>query len=384
MLPPPSALNKTKDFTILHKSSKKTRFDVALLWSLAKEGLLPLIQGNHSQTQTGGVLMSRKGLAFALFIGCALIMAGPVMAAEKQVTLTWTAGGLGGGWYTMAGGFADLIHSVNNDIIIKVIPGGGTVNPALLNKEEADLGWGLPFMNFAAYNGEEPFESKLQNLRAIAGGMSMNYFHFYVGADTPFKSVDEIFGQKKKIRIAISPAGTSEEWVFRKVLSHYKTDYKGLEDAGFTFFRGNYAAQAQQFKDRNVDAVFTFLALPGAAVIEASVGRTLLLLDFPQPLLDSLGKFGIVAGKIPHGTYPKAANTKDVVTACAGSVITTHKDVPADLVYTITKAINENLDRVHKIHASLAPYTVADGITGTGIPLHPGAIRYYKEKGFLK
>jgi TRAP transporter TAXI family solute receptor len=321
-----------------------------------------------------GIVMA----ALLFFLG------GSALGAGKQTTLTWSAGGLGGGWYTMAGGFADVIHSAYDDIVVKVVPGGGTVNPALLNKKEVELGWGLPFMNFAAYNGEEPFESKLVDLRAIAGGMSMNYFHFYVGKDTPYKNLDEIFGQKKKLRIAISPAGTSEEWVFRKVLAHYKTGYKDLEQAGFTFFRGNYSAQAQQFKDRNVDAVFTFLALPGAAVIEASVGRDLLLLDFPPALLDSLGKFGIVAGKIPVGIYPKAMNTKEVTTARSGSVITTHKDLSDDLAYRITKAINENLDRVHKIHASLATYEVADGITGTGIPLHPGAIKYYKEKGVLK
>jgi hypothetical protein len=157
-----------------------------------------------------------------------------------------------------------------------------------------------------------------------------------------------------------------------------------MEDAGVTFFMGNYSAQAQQFKDRNVDAVFTFLAIPGAAVLEASVGRDLRLLDFSQPLLKSLDKFGITAGKIPVGTYPKAANAQDVITATSGSVITTHKDMPEELAYRITKAVNENLDRVHKIHASLAPYVVADGITGTGIPLHPGAIKYYKEKGVLK
>ena len=329
--------------------------------------------------------MKRRGsYIWMMVIAMVFLSGGPALGADKQTTLTWSAGGLGGGWYTMAGGFADIIHSVHSDIVVKVVPGGGTVNPALLNKKEVELGWGLPFMNFAAYNGEEPFESKLLDLRAIAGGMSMNYFHFYVGKDTPYKNLDEIFGQKKKLRIAISPAGTSEEWVFRKVLAHYKTDYKALEDAGFTFFRGNYSAQAQQFKDRNVDAVFTFLALPGAAVIEASVGRDLLLLDFPPALLDSLGKFGIVPGKIPVGTYPKALNAKEVTTARSGSVITTHKDLPDDLVYRITRAINDNLDKVHRIHASLAPYQVADGITGTGIPLHPGAIKYYKEKGVLK
>jgi TRAP transporter TAXI family solute receptor len=189
-------------------------------------------------------------------------------------TLTWTAGGVGGGWYTIAGGISNIINEKSPGITVKVIPGGGTANPSLVNKGDCELGWGLPFMNAAAWNGEDPYTAKHADLRAIAGGMSMNYFHFYVGADVPHKTMDEIFNQKKAIRIGISPAGTSEEWVFRKVLGHYKTDYKDLEAKGFKFFRGSYAEQASQFKDRNIDAVFTFLALPAAAVTEATIGRS--------------------------------------------------------------------------------------------------------------
>jgi uncharacterized protein len=305
--------------------------------------------------------------------------------AQAQ-TLTWTAGGVGGGWYTIAGGISTIINEKSGGLVVKVIPGGGTANPTLVDKGDCELGWGLPFLNVAAWNGEDPYTRKHANLRAIAGGMSLNYFHYYVGAETPFKTQDEIFRQKKPIRSAISPAGTSDEWVFRKTLAHYKTDYKELDAAGFKFFRGSYAEQASQFKDRNVDAVFTFLALPGAAVTEAAVGRSLRLLNFPPDLLQSLLKYGIESGKIPPGTYPQAANgNEEITTAVAGSVILVNKDVSNDVTYRIAKAIHENLDQFHKIHGSLAPYQLKDAITGLGlIPLHPGAEKYYKEKGILK
>ncbi len=304
--------------------------------------------------------------------------------AQAQ-TLTWTAGGVGGGWYTIAGGISALINEKSGGITVKVIPGGGTVNPSLVEKGDCELGWGLPFMNAAAWNGEDPFKTKHSNLRAIAGGMSLNYFHCFVGAEIPFKNMDEIFQQKKAIRIAISPMGTSEEWVFRKVLAHYKTDYKDLEAAGFKFFRGSYAEQATQFKDRNVDAVFTFLALPAAAVTEASIGRNLKILNFTPGLLESLSKYGITSGKIPAGTYPKVANANEAVTtAVAGSVIITNQSLPDDVAYRITKVIHENLDQFRKIHGSLADYQLKDAVTGTGLPLHRGAEKYYKEKGVLK
>lgn len=322
-----------------------------------------------------------KRLSFFMIASLLLLSA----SLANAQNLTWTAGGVGGGWYTIAGGISNLINEKSGGITVKVIPGGGTVNPALVEKGECELGWGLPFMNAAAWNGEDPFKTKHSNLRAIAGGMSLNYFHCFVGAESPFKNMDEIFKQKKAVRIAISPMGTSEEWVFRKVLAHYKTDYRELEAAGFKFFRGSYAEQATQFKDRNVDAVFTFLALPAAAVTEASIGRNLRIVHFTPDLLQSLSKYGITTGKIPAGTYPKVANASEsVTTAVAGSVILCNKSLANETAYRITKVIHENLDQFRKIHGSLASYELKDAVTGTGVPLHAGAEKYYREKGVLK
>ena len=321
----------------------------------------------------------KKGILFAL----SLLFILAVTSAGAQ-NLTWTAGNVGGGWYTIGGGIANIINEKSGGITVKVIPGGGVQNPSLVDKGDCELGWGLPFMNAAAWNGEDPYTRKHENLRAIAGGMSLNFFHFYIGADSPYKTMDEIYGQKKAIRIGMSPTGTSDEWVFRKVLAHYKTDYKTLEAAGFKFFRGSYAEQASQFKDRNVDSVFTFLAVPAAAVTEASVGRSLRVMNFPPALLQSLGKYGIGSGKIRPGTYPKAANAnEEVTTATAGSVIITNKSLPDEVAYRIAKTIHENLDAFHKVHGSLVSYQLKDAITGTGIPLHPGAAKYYKEKGIM-
>lgn len=326
----------------------------------------------------------KKAVVLGIFVSMALIAGALPLQAGEQITLSWTAGGAGGGWYGMAGGIAAIIKEADADIVIKVIPGGGVQNPALVASKGAEIGWGLPFLNAAAFKGMAPFEKPLADLRALAGGMSMNYFHFYIDADSPLNTMDEIFGQKKKLRLAISQAGSSDTWVLERVLEAYKTSIPDLEKAGFVFARGNYAFQANQFKDQNVDGVFTFLAIPGAAVTEASVGRKLKLIDFSETALKHLEQFGITKGKIPVGTYEKAANKKDVVTAVSGSVITVHKDMDEKLAYRLTKAFNDNAAKVHKVHASLDTYEVKDGVTGCGTPLHPGAVKYYKEKGVIK
>jgi len=323
-------------------------------------------------------------------VAAALLALAGAAEAGAPASLSWTAGPVGGGWYTIAGGIAELIRD-GAGLTVKVIPGGGTQNPALIENGEHELGWGLPPLLSAAWNGEDPYDKppfgprKMQSLRAIAGGMSLNTFHFYVGADTPFKSMDEIFQQRKPLRIAISPTGTSDEWVFRKVLAYYKTDYRELEAAGFKFFRGSYSEQASSFKDRNADATFTFLALPGAAITEASLGRPLRLLSFPPGLLGYLATFGLGTGTIPRGTYPRIANAgEDVTSATMGSVVTASTRLPGETAYALARAIGENVARFRRIHVSLQSYQARDGATQTAVPLHPGAEKYYRERGYLK
>ncbi len=335
--------------------------------------------------------MKRVWVAF-LALMLVVVLAGGALA---QQSLTWTAGSVGGGWYAISGGMAELLRE-KAGLNIKVVPGGGTQNPLLVEKGEAELGMGLPPLLGAALRGEDPYPGqKMTALRALAGNMSLNTFHFYVAADSPFAkmTMDEIFRGKKPIRLAISKPGSSDVWVFEKVMEFYgycapgKTPdcYKTWEAAGTKFFRGSYSEQAGAFKDRNVDGTFTFLALPGASITEASVGRELKLLAFPKPLLEYLGKFGLGTGTIPAGTYPKAANGNEpVVSATMGTTITVNSKMSNDLAYTITKALNDNVDRVRKIHGSLADYDPAKGYLYLGVALHPGAERYYREKGYLK
>ena len=335
--------------------------------------------------------MKRLTVVLVIFTFAMLTATG----ARAQQALTWTAGAVGGGWYAISGGMAELIRE-KAGINIKVIPGGGTQNPVLVEKGEAEIGMGLPPILGAAVRGEDPYPGqKMANLRALAGNMSLNTFHLYVAADSPFAkmSMDEIFRGKKPIRLAISKPGSSDVWVFEKVMEYYgfcasgKTAdcYKTWEAAGAKFFRGSYSEQAGAFKDRNVDGTFTFLALPGASITEASVGRELRLLAFPKALLDHLGKFGLGEGVIPAGTYPKAVNGNEpVVSATMGTTITVSTKMPNDVAYTITKTINDNVDRVRKIHASMADYDPSKGYLYLGVALHPGAERYYREKGWLK
>jgi uncharacterized protein len=324
-----------------------------------------------------------------------VLPAGAAFAQQAQQAITWTAGALGGGWFDISTGMAALLHEKAN-LTIRVIPGGGAQNPVLVDKGDAAIGLGLPPLLEAAARSEEPYQRrKMDSLRALAGNMSPTVLHFYVAADSALAklSLEAIFRERKPIRLAIPKPGTSDIWVLEKIMTFYGVCspgrigdcYKSWEEAGARLLRGSYVDELAMFKGRKVDGVFAILALPAEAVTAAAQSRKLTLLPCPTPLIEYLVGFGLGAGVIPGGTYPKAiGGTESVSTAMLGTTIIVSAAMSDDLAYTITKTINDNVDRVRKLHPSLADYDPSKGWLHLGLALHPGAERYYREQGWLQ
>lgn len=307
-------------------------------------------------------------------------------AQPQPVTLTWAAGSVGGGWYTQAGGLADVIHQKVPWINIRVVPGGGVQNVLAVDSgQEAELAWGLPPLVDAAMKGQDPYNAPVKNVRAILAGMGINHFHMIAGADTDIRSFEDIFGGKKPLKIALPTVGSSDEWVFRRIMAFYNTSYEDLQKKGYKFFNVSYQEQSNAYRDRNADVWFTQLALPAAAVQEGTQGRKGRLIPFPQDLVQHLQGMALLSEKIPAGTYKNVDNTEDVPVVGMGNVILVNVNVPDDVVYAITKALNEDgLQEAKAVQPQFASYDPSVGPQGTGAPLHPGAERWYKEKGLLK
>jgi TRAP transporter TAXI family solute receptor len=316
-------------------------------------------------------------------------------AGAAQPSITWTGGVVGGGWDTISRGMAQMIRE-ETGFAVRVLQGGAAQNPGRVEKGDADIGMGMPALLAAATRGEDPYAGrKMEHLRALAGNMSLNVFHLYVATDLSLANLtmDQIFRSRAPIRLAISKPGTADIWVLEKIMAYYglcapdkRADcYKGWEMLGARFFRGSYTEQAAAFKGRRVDGTFAFLALPAAAITDASHGRRLTLLSFSQPLLDYLATFGLGARVIPAGTYPLASNAdSNVASATMATTITVSTRMSDDLAYLLARTINDNVERVRKIHESLADYEPSEGYRHLGVPLHPGAERYYREKGWLQ
>ena len=329
------------------------------------------------------------------FVLCATLVVVVTGGASAQQPLRWTSGVVGGGWYAISTGLAALLRE-KAALDVKVLPGGGAQNPVLVGKGYVEIGLGLPPLLGAAARGDDPYRGRrLETLRGLAGNLSLNVFHIYVASDSPFAkmTLEEIFRGRKPIRLAIPRPGTSDVWLLEKMMEFFGLCepgkivecYRSWETAGAKFVRGSYVELADAFKERRVDGAFAVLATPADVVTSASQHRPLTLLSCPQPLLEHLASFGLSAGVIPAGTYPKASNAnEDVPTATMGTTIIVSAAMADDLAYAITSTINDNIDRLRRLHASLDDYDPSRGWLHLGVALHPGAERYYREKGWLK
>ena len=298
-------------------------------------------------------------------------------------TFEWTSGQLGGGWYTMTSGLAKFIEESNPDIQIKVVPGGGTSNPTKVDRNKSQFGLGLDCLAFLAKEGKDIYQGKPhKNLMMIGGSLSDTLFHF-VKADGAKYSFEQIFKEAKDIKIGVTKAGSSDEKVFSWVMDYYGTSYQDMKARDIKINHGNYTELSSQYKDKLIDYVFINLGLPGAAVIDMLISRKGDVYPLPETMMtEFLNSYGYNSGVIKAGLYKN--QDKDVFTGNMGTIILVNKSVPEDVVYKVTKAICENEAKLADIHGSMAAYKCPTAIEKATIPVHPGALKFYKEMGYIK
>ena len=308
-------------------------------------------------------------------------------ASAQQKNLTWTAGQVGGGWYQQAGGFVELIKSKDPSFNIKVVPGAGIQNMSKLQQGETEVAWGLPPFVAASYNGQDPYKDKHGDMRLVMNGLG--YVHIQVGvpADYPARSVKDIFelAKTKPITIGTTPPGGPDEWVMRKVFEFYKTTYADVRAKGGKVILVSYSDLTTQYRDRNMDIFFANLAVPGAAIQEASLARKMKILPMDDDLIKFLEQNGLSRGVIPKGSYKDVVNNdQDIPTIAMANTIVANAKTAPDVVYQFTKVLLSDLNGVRKVHPAFKDFDPKDAVRLANVPLHPGAERAYKEAGLLK
>ena len=324
----------------------------------------------------------------AIVITAALALVIPALTATaQQKNLTWTAGQVGGGWYSQAGGFVELIKSKDPSFNIKVVPGAGIQNMSKLQQGETEIAWGLPPFIAASYNGQDPYKDKHPDMRLVMNGLG--YVHIQVGVpvEYPANTMKDVFeiAKTKPITIGTTPPGGSDEWVMRKVFEFYKTTYADVRAKGGKVILVSYSDLTTQYRDRNMDVFFANLAVPGAALQEASLARKMKILPLDDDCIKFLEGHGLSRGVIPRGSYKDVVNNdKDIPTIAMANAIVANQKVAADVVYQFTKVLLADVTAVRKVHPAFKDFDPKDAVRLANVPLHPGAEKAYREAGLLK
>jgi filamentous hemagglutinin family protein len=152
---------------------------------------------------------------------------------------------------------------------------------------------------------------------------------------------------------------------------------------GGTYLNGSYADIAAAYTDGQVDYLYAALAKPAAIVTEIAQGRRSgALVAFPADIRKHLiDQYAYAEGELPAGTYPTLQSGPVPVTLM-DSVILVHESVPDDIAYKVTKTLIRNRgQRLVAIHASMGAWDPATSVKYQGLPLHPGAIKAFREAG---
>ncbi len=293
------------------------------------------------------------------------------MAGEKPDQITIFSGRAGGSWYAMGGGLAKIF--IDNGVKSSAEVGGGISNIAMVGAGKGELGFSMSIVPRMGRLGMAPFKSKVTNVKAIAQ-LSANMVHIVVSKSSGVNSIADLKGKK----FATQPVGNVTTEAFKAVLAT-----KGLSESDLNLTRGGQGYGAKEMKDRRIVGFTATTSPPSPALAEISQSIDVKFLGIDDATFAAMKKDnpGFVRDAIPAGTY--RGQTEAVPTAATAMIIVVNETMPDAQAHWITKTISENLAKMQKIHKAWSKLTVKSLASVTGIELHPGAAKYYKEAGAL-
>jgi len=310
-------------------------------------------------------------LAAAGFAGIALAPSVPAVAdtGKKPQQVTIFTGPQGGSWYAMGGGFAKLFSDAGVRSNAEV--GGGISNVAVVAQGRGELGFTMSIVPRMAELGVEPYKQKINNVRGIAA-LGPNKIHIVVAANSGVKTITDLKGKK----FASQPVGNVTTEAFKAVLAA-----NGMSESDLDLTRGGQGYGATQMKDRRIVGFTATTLPPSPAFSEVAQSLDVVFLPIDDATLAKMREAnpGYSRAVIKAGIYN--GQTADVPTASTDLIVITRAETPDEEAYWMTRTLVEKIDALRKIHSSLADLTPESMSKTPGATLHPGAARYYKEKG---
>lgn len=312
------------------------------------------------------IIMTALSL-LALVAGCGGQKAEPT---KRPTSLTIGAASIGGTYYVYAGGWVSVIDKTIKIPTSVEVTGGPNHNMQLVHSGKLDLGMVTMGPAWEGWHGKGDWTggTQMTNVRAIFP-MYNTYSQWWAFEKDNIKSINDLAGKTVGVGPAGGTAGTYHPRFLELLGIKATTRQAGLSDL------------VSQHLDRQLNANSFAAGIPVAGVLETAAQRPIVMFGIDGEARDKIVKewpFWTPA-VIPASAYDFLK--KDVETIGMWNMAICRKDLPDDLVYNIVKAVFENHDMMVTAHQS-AKETLAENVKlNTWMPMHPGAIKYYKEKG---
>lgn len=308
------------------------------------------------------------------------ILAGIVGAlfamSASAADLKFATGRQGGSQYPVSVALSQVIEKVPGIGDVSLVPGGGTGNVISVGTDKTQIGITLSNDAVAGIKGEAPFKNKLPDLVQLFALHAFNVA-IVVPADSDIKAFKDLAGHK----VNSGPVGYTINTLSRRI---YKMT--GIESKVHQSYL-QIGDAVEQFKDGHIDALFYAPSDWYGPFIELAQSRHVRLIQLPREVMDSLLKSdpSFIEKKFPlqKGIYENLENQVDTL-ANRNLIVANKKAISDQQAYGIVKAVAENWDKIAPSEPSFRLFKVPELAETSGIPIHPGALRYFRERGWAK
>jgi TRAP transporter TAXI family solute receptor len=284
-------------------------------------------------------------------------------------------GGTSGVYYPLGVGISKIYGEKIKDVKVQVQATKASVeNLNLLQDGKGELAFVLGDALKDAWQGNEDagFKVKLDKLRVI-GAIYPNYIQIVASKDSKIKTLADLKGKGLSVGAAKSGTELNTKALFKAAGMSYK-------DLGKIEYLP-YAESVELIKNRQLDATLQSAGLGVASLKDLSTSLDIVVVSVPAEIVKKMGA-PFVAAKIPANTYK--GQTEDVNTASVINYLVTCKDVSEATAYQMTKLFYESLPEMIASHSAAKDISLENAAKNSPVPLHPGAAKYYKEKGLIK
>mgnify|MGYP000900318052 FL=1 len=317
-------------------------------------------------------ILKHVAVAAALFAGTA------ATAQERFITIG--TGGQTGVYFVVGQSICRLVNRGTAEHNLRCTApstGGSIANINAIAAGDMDMGVAQSDWQFHAFNGSSEFEGNaMPDLRAVFS-VHGEPFTVVARADAGIASFADLVGK----RVNVGNPGSGQRATLDVVLAAL-----GMSVDDFSLASELAAAeQSAALGDNNVDAIIYTVGHPNGSIQEAASTTETVLVPVTGPEIDQLIADNpyYAAASIPGGMYDGSPN--DTPTFGVKATFVTSANVPDDVVYEVVKAVFDNFDRFRGLHPAFANLNEADMITdGLSAPLHPGAEKYYRERGWIQ